>query len=252
MRETMKTKTDHETAPASAPAPGRRERNKIDKLRRIKAAARELFTSKGFDDTTTREIAAAADVGLGTVFIYAANKRDLLFLIANDGLEDVGARAQSCVDPHAPLLENLLNVFRHHYEFFGRQPALSRLVLREMTFYEAGAQVRPFRETREALIELLGRIVQMAIEGKTVSLDETPQFVGWTLFSVYQVELRRWIAHDDLDLRDGLDRLQRALKVVMRGLNPTAEALAVGRVRPVATDKARPRRVVERPARRAK
>ena len=143
MRDKMKTKTGGDAAPASAPVLGRRERNKMDKLRRIKEAAWELFTSKGFDDTTTREIAAAADVGLGTVFIYAANKRDLLFLIANDGLEDVEARAQSCVDPHAPLLENLINVFRHHYEFFGRQPTLSRLVLREMTFYEAGAQVRP-------------------------------------------------------------------------------------------------------------
>ena len=33
---------------------GLRERNKLDKLRRIKEAAAELFVRKGFDDTTTR------------------------------------------------------------------------------------------------------------------------------------------------------------------------------------------------------
>ena len=59
--------------------PGQRERNKLEKLRRIKEAARALFISKGFDETTIREIASVAEVGLGTVFVYAENKRDLLF-----------------------------------------------------------------------------------------------------------------------------------------------------------------------------
>ena len=39
---------------------GQRERNKLDKLRRIKDAAREFFVAKGFDDTTTREIAPSS------------------------------------------------------------------------------------------------------------------------------------------------------------------------------------------------
>ena len=46
--------------PPSDPMLGQREKNKIDKLRRIKDAAQELFLSKGFDDTTTREIALRA------------------------------------------------------------------------------------------------------------------------------------------------------------------------------------------------
>ncbi len=70
-------------------SPGQREKNKLEKLQRIREAARELFVQKGFDETTTREIAVRAGVGIGTVFIYAENKRDLLFLVANDDLEAV-------------------------------------------------------------------------------------------------------------------------------------------------------------------
>ena len=209
--------------------PGRRERNKLDKLRRIKDAARHLFVAKGFDDTTTREIAASAGVGLGTVFVYAANKRDLLFLIANDGLEEAAAKAKAAIDPSASLLENLLGAFRHHYEFFARQPALSRLMLREMIFYESGAQARPFQITREALIALVGDIIRLAMEQRSVSSLEPPQFVGWTIFCVYQVELRRWLARDDLDLAEGLDRLRRGLALLITGLNPDTNALALGR-----------------------
>src|SRR5262245_4759931 len=67
------------------PAPlGRRERNKRDKMVRIEQAARRLFSRQGFEATTIRQIAAAADIGLGTFFSYAANKSDLLVLIFQD------------------------------------------------------------------------------------------------------------------------------------------------------------------------
>ena len=206
--------------PKAAAALGQRARNKRDKLNRIKNAARKLFVSKGFDDATLREIAARAGVGLGTVFLYAANKRDLLFLIANEGLEEAIAAGQAAVQPEAPLLDNLLAVFRRQYVFFAGQPILSRLVLREMTFYESGAQARAFQATRDALIALIGSTVAQAMQQSRIAATETPQLVGWTIFCIFQVELRRWVADGDLDLRKGLNRLRRTLNVCITGLSP--------------------------------
>lgn len=200
---------------------GRREQNKLEKLHRIKSAARELFVSKGFDETTIREIAVAAEVGLGTVFVYAANKRDLLFLIFNDGLEEVTRKAEASISKAAPLLDNLLNVFQCHYQFFARQPALSRLVLREMTFYDSGIQARSFQKTREALIDLIAEAVRLAIVQNAVSATEPPQFIGWVIFCIYQVELRAWLSRQDIKLRDGLHHLRRALALVIEGIEST-------------------------------
>jgi AcrR family transcriptional regulator len=203
---------------------GRRERNKRDKLNRIKTAARKLFVAKGFDDATMREIASRAGVGLGTVFLYAANKRDLLFLIANDGLEEAGAAAAAAVRPKAPLLENLLAVFRHHYEFFAQQPILSRLMLREMAFYESGEQARSFQKTRDGLIALVGNTVSLAMAHGGISSKETPRLIGWTIFCIYQVELRRWLSDDDLDLHEGIRRLRRTLNLCITGLKPASSS----------------------------
>jgi AcrR family transcriptional regulator len=219
---------------------GQRERNKIDKLRRIKEAARELFVAKGFDDTTTREIAVRAGVGLGTIFVYAENKRDLLFLIVNEELEAVTADAEAAIDPDAAFLDNLRRVADSHYAFFGRQPALSRLVLREMAFYDSGAQAGRFQTTRERVINLFGKIVALAIERRSLSSAETPQFIGWTIFCIFQVEMRRWLSHDAPDLRSGLDALVRALTLFATGLKPNAKALAVRPTR--ARKKAKARR----------
>jgi AcrR family transcriptional regulator len=209
-----------------SPDLGRRARNKRDKLNRIKSAARKLFVSKGFDDATLREIAARADVGLGTVFLYAANKRDLLFLIVNEGLEEATAAGAGAVQPHAPLLDNLLGVFRQQYAFFARQPALSRLVLREMAFYETGAQARAFQATRDALIALISETVLLAMKQSRITTTETPLLVGWTVFCIFQVELRRWLSEGDLDLRKGMTRLGRILNICVTGLTPPANARA--------------------------
>jgi AcrR family transcriptional regulator len=226
-------------APEKVPKPsggaslGQREKNKIDKLHRIKEAARELFLSKGFDDATTRAIASRAGVGIGTVFIYADNKRDLLFLVANDELEETTSKAEASVRDDASCLQNLLTVFRHHYEFFGRQPELSRLMLREMTFYNSGRQADRFQATRERVIRLVGSIVKRALDRGTIQAPEDSGFIGWIAFCIFQSELRRWLTTKDLDIGEGMAALQRALKLFMQGLTPAKGSLAVAeRARP--------------------
>ena len=96
---------------ALRPAPSRRERNKQETLERIKAAAEAVFVEKGFDDASIREIAARAEVGVGTVFNYAADKRDLLFLVVNEKLEATNRKAFRDVPETLPVVEQILIVF---------------------------------------------------------------------------------------------------------------------------------------------
>lgn len=205
---------------------GLRARNKLDKLRRIKEAAQTLFVAKGFDETTMREIAVRAGVGLGTIFLYAKDKRDLLFLTINEPLEQITQEAEGVFDPKAPLMDNLLAVARLHYRFFGRQPALARLALREMIFYETGAQAASFQRTRERLIRLFGRTVESAIKNAEIAPGEPSLFAGWTLFCIFQVELRRWLSNDVAHLRAGLSELERAFRMLIVGFGTSAERRA--------------------------
>ena len=62
---------------------GRRERNKVDKRERITRVARDLIMRNGISAITTAQVAAAADVGVGTLFLYAKTKGDLLLMVQN-------------------------------------------------------------------------------------------------------------------------------------------------------------------------
>ena len=203
---------------------GRRERNKLNKLRRIKDAAAELFNLKGYDDTTIREVAARADVGLGTVFVYVATKRDLLFLTVNEDLECVVNKAAEKRRADRPMLDELLRLFRGYYVYFAQEPALSRLSLREMAFYASGPEAQRFQKMRDRVIELIDDIVSTAIDSGEILTVEKPGLITSVIFAIYQVEVRRWLSSDELTIKRGLLSLRKQLELFVTGLSPRERA----------------------------
>ena len=84
---------------------GLRERGKNAKQQRIKEAAKAVFSDVNNDDeATTREIARRAGVSIGTLFVYAKDKRDLLFLVFNDELYLVADAARRGLPEGRPTL----------------------------------------------------------------------------------------------------------------------------------------------------
>ena len=59
---------------------GRRERAKQDKRERSMAAARELFAELGVGEVTTQQVADRADVAIGTLYLNASTKAELLIM----------------------------------------------------------------------------------------------------------------------------------------------------------------------------
>ncbi|NQW87694.1 MULTISPECIES: TetR/AcrR family transcriptional regulator [unclassified Frigoribacterium] len=122
---------------SSAPPLGRRERNKQEKLERITRAASDLFSRHGVDEVTTQQIAEAADVGAGTLFLYARTKGELLLLAQNAAYArslDEGIRASStattALDAVVAVLEPIVHCNRAQVEN-------GRTYLREMAFGDA-------------------------------------------------------------------------------------------------------------------
>ena len=205
--------------------PGLRAKNKAEKLQRIRKAARALFVKRGYDDTTMRDIAKRADVGFGTLFTYASDKRDLLFLIFNDELDDVVDSAFGRAAKEQIFLDQLVAYFSGFYIFFAPQPELSRVVLREMTLYLKGRQAEQFQASCGRMVGHLASFVTQAHDAKRLGTREAPLLVAQALLSTFASEIRRWIAADDPALKTGLTRLRRMLALQVTGLAPRGTAL---------------------------
>lgn len=113
---------------------GRRERNKLDKLARITAAAGELFAERGVDDVTTQEIADRADIGTGTLFLYAKTKGELLLLVQNSTYADALAEGRAAAAAAGTMTDGVLAVIRPVVECNRKQIDNGRTYLREIVF----------------------------------------------------------------------------------------------------------------------
>jgi len=197
---------------------GLRERKKLETRDRIRAAAAELFTRHGFGAATMRQIAKRAHVGLGTLFNYAEDKRDLVFLIFNEELNALTDVALAAPRPGEPLLEQLMAVFRCHYDQLGERPELSRILLQELTFYSAGKQAATFLGIRQRLIDGIEALVRRAQAQRRIHAKVSPALVARHVFFVYSASIRWWIAAPRPDPDRGLADLRRLLHLQIEGL----------------------------------
>jgi AcrR family transcriptional regulator len=113
---------------------GRRERNKQQKLERITAAASELFAVHGVDEVTTQQIADKADIGTGTLFLYAKTKGELLLLVQNAKYAEALARGRADAETIPNVLDAVLAIIRPIVQCNRVQIENGRTYLREMVF----------------------------------------------------------------------------------------------------------------------
>jgi AcrR family transcriptional regulator len=153
---------------------GRRERNKQQKLDRITAAASELFAVHGVEEVTTQQIADKADIGAGTLFLYAKTKGELLLLVQNakyaQALEQGRADAETVPD----LLDAVMAIVRPIVECNRTQIDNGRTYLREMVFGDPqeprhGEALAIVAQAEQAIAAVLRRDERVA-EGEAATL----------------------------------------------------------------------------------
>ncbi len=203
-------------------SPGLRERNKQDKLARIEAVARRLFATQGFDATTTRQIAKDAGIGAGTLFLYFPEKLDLvLHLFAKDIPEAAGRAFASA--PEASFAAQVAHVFAGIYRQYDQDPALARVIVKELLFLEPQRRARLMSMT-VPFLEGLGALARAARSRGELRADVPPEEVATLLFGVYYFALVAWLG--GIVPRADAQRwlVERALLHVMDGLAPRPAA----------------------------
>ena len=146
---------------ASQPV-GRRERNKQAKLERIITAASELFAEHGVDEVTTQQIADKADIGTGTLFLYAKTKGELLLLVQNAQYAAALERGRAAAETIPDVLDAVLSIVQPIVECNRAQIENGRTYLREMVFGDPeeprhGEALAIAAQTEEAITAVLRR-----------------------------------------------------------------------------------------------
>ena len=155
----------------------RRQRRIAARKQQILDAAAHVFSQKGYEGATTREIAETADLAEGTLYNYFPSKRDLLIGVAQNYAEEVISDLDNV---QAETFEGMLTQIMAKRFQRGRERRLFMLFLHEARHnddvhehYMQGALQRINTETEKRLQKLIEmgliRPVDPVVTARTLS-----------------------------------------------------------------------------------
>lgn len=204
-----------------ATKPGRRERKKLAKRERIVEAAWELFRERGFDAATMREIAERADVGAGTVFVYARSKSDLLVLVYWEAIRETVRKAFTSLPKGGTLADELTHVFTKLFDMYARDTELSRAYVREVIFRPG-----PARQEMDELTVLFFRTAAERMESARARGEVGDHFdpvgAAQNFFGLYFFALTAWLG-GWVNKKEALASLRASVELQVEGLRPKAD-----------------------------
>jgi len=166
--------------------------NREQKRQRILRAAIDVFASKGYFAARMTDVAEAAEVADGTLYLYFEGKEHLLMSIFDSVLgrfiERLDAEIEKIEDP----IEKLSIMIRLHLETLGRDHALAHVLQIETR------HSRRFMSlfTRGKLGEYLNRVRDIIIEGQESGVfrgDISPGLATNLVFGAVDEIVTSWL-----------------------------------------------------------
>jgi AcrR family transcriptional regulator len=202
---------------------GRRERQRVRTLAKITRAARTLFARKGFDATTTQEIAAKADIGTGTLFNYAKTKEDLLLLVFREEMDVVVEQAFATIPKKGNLIDQLLHVFDAFVAYHQRDVEIAHALIRQLSSVNAPETRDDIMTFLRGLIERISALIKDAEERGELRSGLPRGILAHNLFSLYYRLLQEWLG-EYITYEQYVARIRPALELQLAGLSSDTTA----------------------------
>jgi AcrR family transcriptional regulator len=179
----------------------------------IRDAARVLFLAQGFDGTTTKEIAERAGVAHGTVFLLAPTKEGLLVAALEHHLRGV-LSARLATLPARGVAGQIAHLMDGLFDFYAREPALSRAFLRAIMFPADAVATAMYEEHTTAFTARLAALLEAAMVRGELAARKDAARMADAVLGVYVVCLLGFLNSASPDraalgarFRAGLDAL---------------------------------------------
>jgi TetR/AcrR family transcriptional regulator, fatty acid metabolism regulator protein len=163
-----------------------------DKRDAILRAAIDTFAARGFFSAQVADVARAAGVAAGTVYLYFKGKDDLLISIFERSMKEAIAEGRSTVAGLADPADRLTEIARLHLGRLGRDRALA--VVFQVELRQSTKFMERFSATQ--LREYLGIIRDVIADGQaagTFRADLNPTLGAKLLFGMLDEMATNWI-----------------------------------------------------------
>lgn len=146
------------------PKLSRREREKLNRRNQILQAAWEVFASKDYDSATIDDVAAAAELSKGTVYLYFENKADLFHSTIEMGMEKVNSIIQEIISSIDEPVSCLREIIKSLLDYAEENIGFFKILSSERAHFEVHAEMMSNSDFKERMMKTGFRSVTMIAE----------------------------------------------------------------------------------------
>jgi AcrR family transcriptional regulator len=164
----MRNATRGDAIPTQVKDPNLVERRR----RQIADAAARLFVEKGFHKTTTRQIARAADISIGSLYEYFTTKEDILYIVCDFIHTEMERGVATAMADASGGRDALAKVIREYFMVCHRMSDFILMIYQETQSLPRQWQRRVLENELRITGLLVGVLARLSKSGELPHLDE--------------------------------------------------------------------------------
>ncbi|HEX4595790.1 MAG TPA: TetR family transcriptional regulator [Bryobacteraceae bacterium] len=161
---------------------------------RILTAAVNLFRERGFDETSMREIAVAANVAIGAAYYYFDSKEALVMAFYHQAKDAMQEPIEAALSRKTDLKSRLRAVIDVKFEYFRPNRKFLGALLRHAA--DPGHPLSPFSQETRGIRELDMQHFSVALEGSNLRMPDDLRPYLPKLLWLYQMGLILFWVYD--------------------------------------------------------
>jgi AcrR family transcriptional regulator len=201
---------------------GLRAKHKIDRNLRIVEAASGLFRREGYEGARIEEIAAQAEVSVGTIYNYYRNKGDILVAIVSMEVHEVLAAGQRILQKPPKNVEKAVNTLIASY-IDHSLVYLSKEMWRQAMATSTQQPDSPFGKTYTSLDRALAdqtcALIAKLQELGLVRGDIDGRGVGEMLFNSMNMMFIEFIKREDMAIKELRANIRRQNRTLVQAIS---------------------------------
>jgi TetR/AcrR family transcriptional regulator, fatty acid metabolism regulator protein len=169
----------------------REQRN--DKRARILDAAVKVFAERGYFSSTVAEIARAAGVADGTIYLYFKSKDDLLLRLFDEKMTQLLAEAKAALAEERDAPARLKRFIQLHFSLVEKNPDLASVLVVELRQSAQFLKSADRQKLGAAYLDLIAQVVRDGQERGELDVSVSPGTAKRAIFGALDELALGWL-----------------------------------------------------------
>ncbi|MFZ5354573.1 MAG: TetR/AcrR family transcriptional regulator [Bacillota bacterium] len=183
--------------------------------------AKKLFFTKGYEETTTDEIAECANVGSGTIYNYFPSKAEMLLAILSEDVEisneELTISQQELNTSSVELVSRFVEGYLKKFSFFNKKFMLDIVTAMMKVSKYNSAFIKKIASMDFTFIEHLKKYLEELKSKKLLSQDTDPKLLSEIIYSAILYEVIIVLLDNDAPMESAFTKIQEKIEYILMG-----------------------------------